>query len=124
VAKARDEIQRSKAILEEYLACNIYTFCYPHGYYDRQVQRLVAEAGFTTACAVHDALQIAGETPLALARLTIHDLLTPQSLEVKLHQQPLLARQRAVRRGLSALYRPYRAFRLRETAPYEEDMPT
>ena len=119
-AEARDEIERSKALLEEHLACTISTFCYPYGYYDRHVQHLIAEAGFTTACAVLDALQLAGESPLALARLTIRDVLTIQALEVKLNQQPLLARQRAVRRGLTAFYRPYRAFKRREAIARQE----
>jgi peptidoglycan/xylan/chitin deacetylase (PgdA/CDA1 family) len=56
LAIAGDEIQRSKDLLEHYLGQEVTSFAYPYGCYTSDVRRLVKEAGFTSACAVHNAM--------------------------------------------------------------------
>jgi peptidoglycan/xylan/chitin deacetylase (PgdA/CDA1 family) len=70
-AAARDEIQRSKRLLEDHLGEPVTTFAYPHGYYSTAVRRAVQEAGFTSACAVKHAISMTGDDRFALARMII-----------------------------------------------------
>jgi len=50
LAFQRDEIQRSKALLEEVLSHPITSFTYPYGAYTAETAALVREAGFNCAC--------------------------------------------------------------------------
>lgn len=68
---ARYEIMGSKMILEQHLNQRITTFAYPYGYYTTITQRLVHEAGYTSACAVKHAMSSAVTEAFALARITI-----------------------------------------------------
>lgn len=69
---ACDEITRSKKLLEDQLEREIFSFAYPFGYYTAQVQRLVREAGYTSACAVRHRKSSETDDPFALARLMVH----------------------------------------------------
>jgi peptidoglycan/xylan/chitin deacetylase (PgdA/CDA1 family) len=69
-ARARSDIQTSKALLEE-AAGPVTSFAYPHGYYTRRVQRLLVDAGFTAACAVKDAVSTTDDDRFALARVVV-----------------------------------------------------
>ena len=68
---ARYEIMGSKMMLEQHLKQRITTFAYPYGYYTATLQKLVREAGYTSACAVKHAMSSEITDPLALARITI-----------------------------------------------------
>ena len=46
---ARDEIVRSKKDLENLTGKEVKTFCYPRGYYNREVVKLVENAGYQSA---------------------------------------------------------------------------
>jgi peptidoglycan/xylan/chitin deacetylase (PgdA/CDA1 family) len=70
-AAARDEILRSKALLEDELGTEVDTFAYPNGYSGPRVRRLVAQAGFRSACAVKNAFSSPGDDVFAIARLTL-----------------------------------------------------
>jgi peptidoglycan/xylan/chitin deacetylase (PgdA/CDA1 family) len=70
-AIARAEITRSKQILEENLSRTITSFAYPYGYYRPAVQRLVREAGYSSACAVRYAMSSPSDDPFALSRLMV-----------------------------------------------------
>lgn len=70
-AAARDEIVRSKSILEHRLGQPVPSFAYPHGYYTPAVRRMVREAGFSSACAVKDAMSTTADDRFALARIII-----------------------------------------------------
>ncbi len=68
---AREEITRSKALLEDQLATEIASFAYPNGYSSPNVRRLVAEAGFRSACAVKNAFSSPDDDVFAIARLML-----------------------------------------------------
>jgi len=76
----RDEIVRSKELLEEHLGQQVSSFAYPSGFYSARVRQIVRAAGYASACAVKGALSSLHDDPYALARLAIkpdtgvHDL--------------------------------------------------
>lgn len=70
-AAAREEIVRSKGILEKHLGRPVMTFAYPHGYYSPTVRRLVQQAGFSSACAVKHAMSTLADDRFALARIIV-----------------------------------------------------
>jgi peptidoglycan/xylan/chitin deacetylase (PgdA/CDA1 family) len=47
------------------------SFAYPHGSYGTTVRQLVVAAGYTSACAVRNALSHPGDDPFALSRLAV-----------------------------------------------------
>jgi peptidoglycan/xylan/chitin deacetylase (PgdA/CDA1 family) len=75
-----DEIVGSKLKLEEYLGQPVETFAYPHGYYNPTVRRLVQEAGFSSACAVKNAISTVTDDRFALARIIITGDTSAESL--------------------------------------------
>lgn len=68
---AWDEIVQSKKLLEDYLGQEIFSFAYPFGYHIARVQKLVREAGYTSACAVKHAMSSVSDDPFSLARLMV-----------------------------------------------------
>lgn len=70
--RARDEIVRSRDLLEDALGTSVPSFAYPHGFQSRTLRRIVADAGFGSATAVKNALSSATDDRFALARLTVH----------------------------------------------------
>lgn len=68
---ARDEIVRSKQVLEEKLHRPIASFAYPYGYYQSAVKQLVQAAGYSSACAVRYRLSSLADDPFALSRLIV-----------------------------------------------------
>ncbi len=70
-AVARDEIARSKELLEEHLERHVSSFAYPFGYYNAQVRRLVQQTGFTSACVIKRALSSPHDNPYTISRLAI-----------------------------------------------------
>jgi peptidoglycan/xylan/chitin deacetylase (PgdA/CDA1 family) len=70
-AVARDEIKRSKELLEDRLGIAVNSFAYPHGYWNPSVRRLVEEAGFSSSVAVRKALSSPRDDPFAMARIVV-----------------------------------------------------
>lgn len=70
-SQIRDEVVRSKNLLEDHLSLHVSSFAYPFGYYTTRVRHIVQEAGFASACAIGRALSSLDDDPYALARLTI-----------------------------------------------------
>ena len=68
---ARYEITTNKELLEEHLGQKVTSFAYPYGYYTATTQRLIREAGFTSACAVKHTMNAVGTDPFALTRLMV-----------------------------------------------------
>lgn len=80
VPQAREEIVRSKDLLESALGREVRSFAYPNGYSSAAVRGLVREAGFASACAVRNAFSSETDDVLRLARLTVRDTTTTQEL--------------------------------------------
>jgi peptidoglycan/xylan/chitin deacetylase (PgdA/CDA1 family) len=70
-AAVRREVGVPKGLLEEALGREVGSFAYPHGYSDPRVRRIVRETGYTSACAVKDALSPDGDPVYALSRLMV-----------------------------------------------------
>ena len=79
---ALNEITRSKAILEDLLGHPIASYAYPHGSYRAGVRELVRAAGFTSAAAVRNAFSSVGDNPLLLARLTVRDFTSTDTVRL------------------------------------------
>jgi peptidoglycan/xylan/chitin deacetylase (PgdA/CDA1 family) len=84
--EARREIVRSKAILEDHLGHPIFSFAYPYGYHSFALQRIVKDAGYTSACAVKYEMGLVPPVNLfSLPRLLVHADTTVNSLAVLLN---------------------------------------
>jgi peptidoglycan/xylan/chitin deacetylase (PgdA/CDA1 family) len=67
----KDELLRSRRLLEDSLGVPIDGFAYPFGYWNRNVRSSVSAAGYSYACAVGELAVCAAADPLALSRLTV-----------------------------------------------------
>jgi peptidoglycan/xylan/chitin deacetylase (PgdA/CDA1 family) len=68
---AQHEITHCKEVLEQQLGHEINSFAYPFGYYTAQVRQLVAEAGYSSACAVKHAMSSDATDALGLTRFMV-----------------------------------------------------
>ena len=68
---AWDEVRRSRGVLEDRLGRPVRSFAYPFGFHGARIRALVERAGFTSACAVKDAISGPGDDPLAIARVIV-----------------------------------------------------
>lgn len=80
VTDARREIRVSKQMLEDHLGREVSSFAYPHGFQSMRLQREVADAGFTSACGVMNALSSRDDRAHCLARLTVRSTTAPAEL--------------------------------------------
>jgi peptidoglycan/xylan/chitin deacetylase (PgdA/CDA1 family) len=67
----RDEVRRSRLILEDNLGVPIEGFAYPFGYWNGNVRSSVSAAGYSYACAVGELPVPATADPLTLPRVTV-----------------------------------------------------
>jgi peptidoglycan/xylan/chitin deacetylase (PgdA/CDA1 family) len=70
-APARADIVECRDRLHDRLGRAPAGFAYPHGYSDRAVRRMVAEAGFTHAYGVRNSVSTPADDPFAISRLTV-----------------------------------------------------
>lgn len=70
-AEVRDEVSLSRRVLEDELREPVTSFAYPYGYHGSAVRRAVCHAGYTSACAVKNALSHPGDDVFTLARVLI-----------------------------------------------------
>jgi peptidoglycan/xylan/chitin deacetylase (PgdA/CDA1 family) len=68
---AREDITRSKTLLEDTLQAEVPSFAYPHGYSSPTVRSLVRAAGFESAAGVKNAFSSEADDLFSLSRLTI-----------------------------------------------------
>jgi peptidoglycan/xylan/chitin deacetylase (PgdA/CDA1 family) len=99
------EVSRSGTLLAEMLGHRIRSFAYPHGYWSARVRRLVAAAGFDSACAVGEALTSARDHPLALSRLMVRAGTDAATVTAWMSGTRVLTRRRRV---LAVGWRQYR----------------
>jgi peptidoglycan/xylan/chitin deacetylase (PgdA/CDA1 family) len=71
-ATIRDEVGRSRCLLEDNLGLTVEGFAYPFGYWNRAARAAVASAGFRYACAVAELVTAPGDDVLTLPRLTVN----------------------------------------------------
>jgi peptidoglycan/xylan/chitin deacetylase (PgdA/CDA1 family) len=91
------EVVKSRNALEARVG-EVASFAYPHGYYTRELQRQVARAGFSSACAVKDAFTSDVDDRFALARAIVRAGTRPEHFRRLLRGEGL--RVAPTRRGL------------------------
>jgi peptidoglycan/xylan/chitin deacetylase (PgdA/CDA1 family) len=77
---AVEEIRRCKHMLEDELGHEIPSFAYPYGYSSARVRRAVETAGYSSACAVMNALSSDSDRVFSLARLLVGANTTPAQM--------------------------------------------
>jgi peptidoglycan/xylan/chitin deacetylase (PgdA/CDA1 family) len=107
------DVRDSKHLVEDALGRATSSFAYPYGYHDKQVQRLVRDAGFGHAVGVKNAHSHAHDDRWAIARITVERGMSAGWLDRKLNGPgPLVAPEgerlrtkgwRQVRRARTAL---------------------
>jgi len=65
------ELRDSKALLEDRLAREVASLCYPYGYSSARVRTAARAAGYRHACAVANTVADTRSDPFALPRLTV-----------------------------------------------------
>ena len=68
---ARDEIVRSKELIEDHVGRKVSSFAYPFGYSTLAVRQLVQKAGFSSACTMNIAMSSDTTEHFALERLMV-----------------------------------------------------
>jgi peptidoglycan/xylan/chitin deacetylase (PgdA/CDA1 family) len=81
----KDEIEGSKAALEERLGTPVDFFCYPYGDYDEKVVTAVRKAGYRGAVTTNRGLVHKGDDPFAMSRSFIRLNTHPLLFMIKLH---------------------------------------
>ena len=71
-ATCREELARSRRILEEQLGHAVQHLSYPYGSYNDTVRQLAEEAGYISACSTRKGLSGVEDDILALHRVSIH----------------------------------------------------
>jgi peptidoglycan/xylan/chitin deacetylase (PgdA/CDA1 family) len=79
--RAREELVRSKAVLEEIVGHRVTSFAYPHGYSDSGVRRLAREVGYESACGVRNAFSTLEDDPFSISRLTVENTTSQETIE-------------------------------------------
>jgi len=69
--QVRQELVRSRELLEEITGQPVRHLAYPYGAYDQQVAALAAEAGYRTACTTRRGVALPGRDPLRLPRINV-----------------------------------------------------
>jgi peptidoglycan/xylan/chitin deacetylase (PgdA/CDA1 family) len=106
--RLRNELRVSKSLLEDTLGAHVPGLAYPFGYSSARVRRAVADAGYSYACAVGNALPSPQRDDFALARLTVRADLDLDTFGRAVHGQgiPRIYRaDRALTRGYAILRR-------------------
>ena len=81
IARAETEVARCKYLIEQRLGIEVRSFAYPHGYFSPRVRSLVAEGGYSSACAVKNAFSSPADDLFSLARLTVEATTEPAQIK-------------------------------------------
>ncbi len=81
----RTELSDSKAVLEDILGCEIFSFAYPYGVCDERCVNAVREANYRAACTTRTGWALRDKDPYRLRRLTMFNRDTAGSLARKLY---------------------------------------
>jgi len=109
----RDEVNRSRGLLQDRLGVPVEGFAYPFGYWNRTARAAVADGGFRYAVAVADLRMSPGDDMFTLPRLTVRAGIGVAGLARLLNTRPTLRRRgmsqarraasRAVRRAVPVM---------------------
>ncbi|WP_064744125.1 polysaccharide deacetylase family protein [Actinomadura oligospora] len=116
----REELVRSRDLLEERLGAPVRTMAYPFGYSSARVRRMVRAVGYDTACAVANRMAAGAADPLAVPRLTVRATTRPRTFArvVEGRDIPLIfLKDHALTRAYAVVRRTRYALR-RATAPH------
>jgi peptidoglycan/xylan/chitin deacetylase (PgdA/CDA1 family) len=72
VARSRDELVRSRDVIGDRIGVVPAHLAYPHGSYDADIRRLVAETGYASATTVEARRSSISDDPFALPRIPIN----------------------------------------------------
>ncbi len=86
--QVKQEVIRSKELLEDHLQQAVHSFAYPHGHHTAMVQQIVRGAGFSSACAVKYQMCRENDDHFALPRLLIGPDTTIAEFARLLEQSP------------------------------------
>lgn len=92
----REELAGSKQLLEEKLQTEISILCYPYGDFDRRVQQIARQVGFSAALAIFDGVSLGADDCYAIPRLGISSRLGQLEFKLKVsrwHRAFILLRQ-------------------------------
>lgn len=70
-SEARNEILRSRRLLEEHLGQHVASFAYPFGFHNPRLQQIVRESGFASACVIKRKMISDRDNLYTLPRLAI-----------------------------------------------------
>ena len=113
----REDVTKSKQILEDKLGEEVLAFAYPHGYNDRRSREEVARAGFGYACGVKETLSGPSDDIFAISRVFAHT-----SSEMAAFAQLLENGARPMHDGERLVTKGWRAARrLRALAPVRSE---
>ena len=84
---ARDELVRSKMILEDLLGHRIRSVAYPHGYSNANVRRIAKEVGYESACGVRNAFSSLLDDEFSISRLTVENTTSQSTINAWLDQR-------------------------------------
>ncbi|MFB4316962.1 polysaccharide deacetylase family protein [Actinomadura sp. 21ATH] len=104
----REELARSRGLLEDRLGTAVTTMAYPYGYSSARVRRAVRAAGYAGACAVANRLPAAGGDAYAVPRLTVRAATSPGTFARVVEGRGVTrayARDRALTKGYAAVRR-------------------
>ncbi len=82
--QARDEIARSKAILEEAVDCPVNHFCYPYGWFGTEHEVMVKQAGYETATSTRRGRVYARDDLYTLRRIMVARATNPMQFAAKI----------------------------------------
>ena len=100
-AKLMEEVQRSKALLEEELSTQVGFFAYPYGVFNSEVRRMVKVSGYRGACCARPGTNHARTDPYALRRVFISAQDGPLRFALKVRFARLLGLKADIWRLLS-----------------------
>ncbi|MGH9101640.1 MAG: polysaccharide deacetylase family protein [Acidimicrobiales bacterium] len=106
---AMEELTRPKALLEDALSAPVTSYAYPHGFATPAVTEMARRAGYSSACAVRNAISSERDDPFFLARLTVRPDTTLPTLEswIAGRGAPLAPMRRRLGTTAFRLYRRY-----------------
>jgi peptidoglycan/xylan/chitin deacetylase (PgdA/CDA1 family) len=79
----RDQLQRSKKMIESGIGLDCRHFCYPDGSYDGRSAAIVKDCGYLSACSQDPGTNKVGDYPLMLRRISFPSICSPERLLAK-----------------------------------------